>query len=310
MDKTLEERYKDAMRAITKMGVKTYRNVQGCCRSCIGNAKFDEPTTPILWNYGGQGNRIKFHGNYVMDLDGYFVDNIYLYHSLITPLLTQSVMAIFQNHGIVAEWDGSEHSAIIIRPKLSVPNRDKFDQATLVNNLLNKYSLTYEQMFDSYQGKRIFEKLWDKGFQDDQVEAVFEDVKDSVDKKIASEIRWKAERAEREHQKALTETLLENLSGYAEVDRLKAWLKTTNQQLSEFDVKNPDTLIIMETQAYQGLFEGRIDFAKYEMRDSIDSLPDWAKISMDWIEVWRRELEQDYTYANADYHNIYVWKRG
>jgi len=54
-----KERFDIAMREIRSAGVVARRNIMTCCRSCYDAGVAE--TQPIIWHYGGQGQRLDFN---------------------------------------------------------------------------------------------------------------------------------------------------------------------------------------------------------------------------------------------------------
>jgi len=287
------DRYKNATKELKKVGVKTYRNVQGCCRSCIGSDKFDNPSEPILWHYGGQGNRITFDGDFVYhDKTNDYVSGFYLNHANITPELAETIITIFSDNGIVIEWDKSQHSCIEVKPMLSVPHRTEEEQAHLVNDLLTKYDLTYDEAFEwSYRKRDIFGKLWSLDYLESSLEDLL--VEESKQRHLdrLQAIKADAQRvfkAEQQHLKDLVvDNLLDNLPESLSTNtRLLAWLDTANPVLQESDTFDKGIrLAIIEHTMFQGEFEDEEAFAKLYYAKDYANLPQWVTEQLSWHNV-------------------------
>lgn len=283
---SFEERYKNASKALRKAGIKTYRNVQGCCRSCIGSDKFDEPTEPILWHYGGQGNRIEFSGNYVTwAKEGGFVNTFYLNHSNITPDLADKIVEIFAENGIVIEWDKSDSSCVGVKPMLSVAHRTEHEQAILIDCYLRDYNLAYEEMFKWTYNVRLLETMWDLAVTDEDIRKAFERKRNELDERE----RELAEREARNNYYKAQQDLAEKVYGLISEERLerfKAWFEMASPELSESDVAdNGARLLATELEAYVGEFGDREDFAKKHYGDDVERLPKWVLDNISWNNI-------------------------
>lgn len=306
---TFEERYTNASKALRKAGIKIHRNVQGCCRSCIGSEKFDNPTEPILWHYGGQGNRISLSGDYVYTAEGNFVESIYLNHSNLTDELKDTVVSIFEENGIVLDWDKSDWSCVVVKPKLSVAHRTDEEQAWLINTWLDKYRLTYKEMFEyPYNFSNFIERFWSKstsgGYTEDWFEAQFSAKRTRIDDEIEADKQRAIRQAKSEEQADLKARLIETLPEFDEKERFLMWLDgefPSQMTLSESDVKDPSNLIAMERQRFVGSFEDREDFAKKHYAEDVARLPKWVLDDLSWNNIG---------YALARSTHLILSKRG
>jgi hypothetical protein len=98
---TLEVRMERALKAIRRAGIVARRNVMSCCRSCVdlglaGNV-------PVIWHFGGQGNRTAIEGNYATFSSMYFNhDNLATAEGLTEA--GKVVLKAFEDNGITVEW--------------------------------------------------------------------------------------------------------------------------------------------------------------------------------------------------------------
>lgn len=107
---TLEVRMDKAMKAIRKAGVVARKNVMGCCRSCIDLGLADN--VPVVWHYGGQGNRTSIVGNY-SDFDTMYFNHSNLATAEGLTSAGQIVLKAFEDNGIKVEWaDNSPHKCL------------------------------------------------------------------------------------------------------------------------------------------------------------------------------------------------------
>lgn len=119
---TRKQAFDSAMREIRKSGMNARRNVQGCCRSCLGGVLPNDK--PIVWHYGGQGNSFTWREDkpvytYTPSWDDEAIlESIYLNHS---GLIAESgeiteagqlVLDTFQKHGYEVKWDGSKTTCL------------------------------------------------------------------------------------------------------------------------------------------------------------------------------------------------------
>ena len=106
---TIEQRFNNALKAIRKQGITARKNVMGCCRSCIDLGLADN--VPVIWHYGGQGNRQIISG------DDYNFSAVYFNHSNLADdeKLTPSGVAVieaFESQGFEIEWERNEWKTI------------------------------------------------------------------------------------------------------------------------------------------------------------------------------------------------------
>lgn len=315
---TFETRYTEASKALRKAGIKIHRNVQGCCRSCIGNDKFDSPTEPILWHYGGQGNRISLSGDYVYDTEGNYVGGIYLNHSNLTDELKDKVVAIFTEHGIVLDWDKSDWSCVVVKPKLSVPHRTDEEQAWLINTWLDKYNLTYNQMFEySYRAGNFLERFWSKassGYTEDWFEAQFSSKRTEIDNQIEADKQRAIRQAKTEEQADLKARLIEALPEFDTKERFLMWLDgefPSQMTLSESNVEDSgSSLIAMEKARFAGSYKDREEFAQTYYQDDIQRLPKWVLDDLSWNNIGYNLARTTHLILSKRGWNepTYVWK--
>lgn len=111
--KKVSVQFELAMKEIRKNKVMARRNVSSCCRGCVDLKVEDHQA--IIWHFGGQGNRFEVaaDGAYEPGWSTTRVDGAYFNHSGIAGTEKgQAVVEIFEKHGIVIEWDGSESQCI------------------------------------------------------------------------------------------------------------------------------------------------------------------------------------------------------
>lgn len=127
---TTKERYAAAVKAIRKSGVAIRQNVQACCPGCAEPFKatknFDAETTPYAWNFGGQGDALKWAGNGDKALltDGYLgyggaersSVTVYFNHGNGSA---ERIVEAFRAEGFDVKWDGEQHSCV----EVTVPAR-------------------------------------------------------------------------------------------------------------------------------------------------------------------------------------------
>ena len=106
---TIEERFNNALKAIRRKGITARKNVMGCCRSCIDLGLADN--VPVIWHYGGQGNR------QMISEDDYNFRTVYFNHSNLADNeeLTPSGIAVieaFESQGFEVEWERNEWKTI------------------------------------------------------------------------------------------------------------------------------------------------------------------------------------------------------
>lgn len=106
---TIQERYNKAVKQIRSAGIVVRRNVMGCCRSCIDLGLADE--VPVIWHYGGQGNRQVIDDDYVNFNVLYFNhDNMAKGDELTDSGLR--VIAAFEDNGFEVEWERTQWKTI------------------------------------------------------------------------------------------------------------------------------------------------------------------------------------------------------
>lgn len=121
---TFEDRFKAALKATKKRGVRVRQNVRECCRSCItpdklGMTDEQEKTTPYVYTYGGQGSAYRWIDGtpyyYQAEARGWRyqtdarVNRIYFNHGgpgvQAATILTEEM----RRQGIMVEWNGEEY---------------------------------------------------------------------------------------------------------------------------------------------------------------------------------------------------------
>lgn len=108
---TLEIRFNNALKKIRKSGIVARRNVMGCCRSCTNLELADD--IPVIWHFGGQGNRLAIDG------DDYNTNTIYFNHGNLVDDngITASgriVLDAFAENQIKVNWEQSSARCIEI----------------------------------------------------------------------------------------------------------------------------------------------------------------------------------------------------
>ena len=109
---TIEERFTNALKAIRKQGITARKNVMGCCRSCIDLGLAEN--VPVIWHYGGQGNRQTIQG------DDYNFSTVYFSHSNLADgeELTPSGVAVveaFESQGFKVDWERNQWKTIRVQ---------------------------------------------------------------------------------------------------------------------------------------------------------------------------------------------------
>lgn len=109
---TLEKRFDNAMKTIRKAGIVAKRNVMSCCRSCVDLGLADN--VPVLWHFGGQGNRNVITGNYSDFESMYFNhDNLATAEGLTSA--GQIVLKAFADNEIEIDWDKSPSKCLLVK---------------------------------------------------------------------------------------------------------------------------------------------------------------------------------------------------
>lgn len=121
---TVKERYAAAVKAVRKSGVAIRQNVQACCGGCAEPFKttkgFDAETTPYAWNFGGQGGALRWDGGFAdagTDRYSYRTTEaesvaVYFNHGNGSA---ERIVAAFKAEGFEVEWDGEQHSCVIVK---------------------------------------------------------------------------------------------------------------------------------------------------------------------------------------------------
>lgn len=134
------DRLDRAFKEIRSQGVVARRNVPGCCRGCAGGEFKLADDQPIIWHFGGQGNRLMFiddgvfeytyeAGSYSfrtgkrfsgMSWPGKEFDGFYLNHDNLTNAegLTaagQAVVDVFKKYDIAIDWDQTGSKCIYVK---------------------------------------------------------------------------------------------------------------------------------------------------------------------------------------------------
>lgn len=309
---SFEERFKLATKQLKASGVGVYRNVQGCCRSCIGVDKFDNPTTPIVWHYGGQGNRFSLDGDVVYNTNNGYVENIYFNHSNLTDALKDMVVNIFAVNGIVLDWDKSDSHCIVVKPQLSVEHRTLEEQAYLVNGFLNQYGLGYSEMFGG-RNRYLFESLWSVAISADAVvESWFKKERDERDRYEAQEREREERQRKREAQEALRDAVIEVVD-HSDKLRLLVWLQKADVELSDADVADKGKRVVaLEDEAFVGAYSDVNDIVLEHYGEQIRMMPKYFVEKLDFSSI-RYDLFKDY-YLGGKIRNgwnepFFVWKK-
>lgn len=112
IQETLEVRFDKALKTIRKAGITAKRNVMGCCRSCIDLGL--ATNVPVVWHYGGQGNRTSIVGNYAD------ADTMYFNHSNLATddgvtSAGEVVLKAFEDNGFEVEWDKTSWKCLVVK---------------------------------------------------------------------------------------------------------------------------------------------------------------------------------------------------
>ena len=314
---TFEARYTQASKELRKAGIRVYRNIMGCCRSCVGVDKIDNATEPILWHYGGQGNRISLSGDYVCDDEGNYVEGIYLNHDNLTPELKDTLVEIFTKNGIVLDWDKSDGMCVVVKPKLSVAHRTDEEQAWLINTWLDKYRLSYNEMFEySYRSRNFLDRFWSKassGYTEDWFEAQFSAKRTEIDDQIEADKQRAIRQAKSEEQADLKARLIEALPEFDTKERFLMWLDgefPSRMTLGESDVEDPSRLMSMEQTRFAGEFKDREDFAQKHYAEDVARLPKWVLDDLSWNNIAYTLARSTHLILSKRGWNepTYVWK--
>jgi hypothetical protein len=138
--KKVSVQFESAMKEIRKNKVMARRNVSACCAGCVDLKVADDAS--IIWHFGGQGNRFEVaaDGAYGAGWNGERFDGVYFNHSGLNNEETKEinengkmVVAVFEKHGIVIDWDGSWSSSIYVNFKQTAMNF-KMEQAEISIN--------------------------------------------------------------------------------------------------------------------------------------------------------------------------------
>ena len=138
--KSVSTQFELAMKEIRKNKVMARRNVSGCCGGCVDLKVADDQA--IIWHFGGQGGRFElyFDGAYTPGWQSVKFDGVYFNHSGLndeeTKEITEKgkmVIAVFEKHGIVIDWDGSWAKSIFVNFKATAENF-KMEQAAISIN--------------------------------------------------------------------------------------------------------------------------------------------------------------------------------
>lgn len=98
----LSSRIDDAFAEIRRQGIVVKRNVMSCCQSCVDLNLADE--VPVLWSFGGQGNRNVVEGDHYEYSDWMFNhDNLATKEGLTDA--GKRVLATLAKYGIAVDWE-------------------------------------------------------------------------------------------------------------------------------------------------------------------------------------------------------------
>jgi hypothetical protein len=132
---TMETNYRNALKDVRKVGIKTRLNVMECCRGCVSNEKLgiENDDVAIIWTYGGQDNATSWHDGlpfsrtelnnlkrnggwgwrqlerYVNNAENIAFCDLFNHNGL-TEQQMQVVYNIFTAHGFVVNWAVEERA--------------------------------------------------------------------------------------------------------------------------------------------------------------------------------------------------------
>ena len=112
IQETLEVRFDKALKTIRKAGITAKRNVMGCCRSCIDLGL--ATNVPVVWHYGGQGNRTSIVGNYADFNTMYFNHSNLVADGELTSA-GEMVLKAFADNALEVEWDKSDSKCLQVK---------------------------------------------------------------------------------------------------------------------------------------------------------------------------------------------------
>lgn len=308
----LKDRFDSALKAVRKAGITAQRNVMGCCRSCIsGEGKHDE-TQPIIWHFGGQGNRFIIEGN-----RGYYykdkwsnngeVAKIYFNHDNLhnedgTPnVYGQKVLAIFAQYGLVIDEDFSPHRTLTVDLRRSVPHRTDEEQAWLINTCLDKYNL-WEWFKTSYRVQRFIHDLWDKSYKtDEQWDEYFAKERAEIDETEKRERERAEYRAKLDKGRSIKGIIIERVKPNALTESQQAlftkWIdyEVLNLQDADAEPVAVDNRVANFLEHYIGDFDSLDDFFEEHLA-GWRALPQWAKDNIQTGSVWREQFAKGFFY--------------
>lgn len=307
---SLKDRFDSALKAVRKSGITAQRNVMGCCRSCISGEGKHDPDQPIIWHYGGQGNRFIIEGNrgYYYGERGAECHKVYFNHDNLhnedgsVNEHGQRVLDIFAEYGLEIDQDFSRHRTLTVDLRKSVPHRTDEEQAWLINTLLDKYDLL-EWHNNEWRAKGTFKDIWDKTYKtDDQWDAKLAEIRFEIDEaeriaKEREEHRIKLDKCKELKALILAEAEKTDLTPI-EQTMLAKWLSLDIMNLTEFDATTQIGLafkISSFREALVGVFDSADDFFN-EHLEGFRELPDWAKNNLSTYDVWRDNFNGDYFY--------------
>jgi len=322
----LETRFNTALKEIRKGGVKARRNVMGCCRSCsIGQDHVDD-NTPFIEHFGGQGNRFMLQDNYAYYVTGTSdpINKLYFSHDGLVKngqLTEHGLMVIdtFERNGIVIDWDRTNSMSIVILMLDSVEQRTPHEQALMVNDLMDKYGLTAEQLLDpNYSIQRANWHVYDKGisryvfelrYTDEYIDTMAKHIADAV-ATIAEQQRERDERIKlADNQIAINErhkTAIDAKFAVEDVDRIVHWLSITYPQQEFTFIDALASVIDAEERVYKGTYDNQQAVVEDLERMVIHNLPNW--VTIDYYDAVR-ELGNQYIIERPA-SVFYVWNRG
>lgn len=113
-ESTVEERFKAAVVAVRRQGVKIRQNVRKCCRGCIMPSDLGFPAEaddkseipgPYAYTFGGQGQALKWAHGEPVDSRGRPEAEAWFNHG---GGGGDVVAETFREFGFTVEWDGTE----------------------------------------------------------------------------------------------------------------------------------------------------------------------------------------------------------
>lgn len=307
----LKTRFDSALKDIRKAGITAQRNVMGCCRSCIsGEGKHDE-TKPIIWHFGGQGNRFIIEGNrgYYYGENGGELAKVYFNHDNLhnedgtVNAYGQRVLDILNQYGLVYDEDFSPHRTLTINLRESIPHRTDEEQAWLIENAYTKYNL-HEWATTYYHVNRFIYDVWDKTHKtDEEWDEYFAKVRADLDESERRAREADEARARRDKARSIKGIIIERAGEGAtlsetQLDLFTKWLEADLYNLKDEDTQpfGVSSRVNSFLQDYIGQYDSFEDFFDAHLA-GWRTLPNWAKENIQTSSVWREQFGKGFFYG-------------